>query len=93
MTSTISAFPPGCLFPWSVTVRSRSYRRVGGSARFAPDGTVEWTGPNSGRDYSEYGKIADALDQAAKAASRLRVAIIDGKPTSVIAPPERVRGK
>jgi hypothetical protein len=64
-------------------------RRIG---EVAVDGTVKWTGTNAGANINEYGKIRDALDQAAKARSRLRLAIVDGKVSSIIVPTERDRG-
>jgi hypothetical protein len=57
------------------------------------DGKVSWTGPNAGRNFAEYGKLSDALKQAAKARSRLRVVILDGRVSAVVVPPERDRGK
>jgi hypothetical protein len=53
----------------------------------AVDGTVKWTGPNASANFSEYCKLADALAQAAKARSRLRVAILDGKVSAIVVPP------
>jgi hypothetical protein len=67
-------------------------RRIGEGA---VDGKVKWTGPNAAPTLAEYGKLSDALNQAAKARSRLRIVILDGKVSAVVVPgagPREIRG-
>jgi hypothetical protein len=59
----------------------------------APDGTATWRGHNAAKDYHEYGRLVDALNQAARARGRLNVVLLDDKPSAVVVPPPRVRRK
>ena len=52
---------------------------------------MKWTGPNAGANFSEYGKLSDALALAARARSRLGVVLLDGKVSAIVAPPDRTR--
>ena len=65
-------------------------RRIG---EVAPDGTVNGRVLTPAQDFSEYCKLSAALRPGGESGGRLRVAIIDGKPTSIIATAGDGRGE
>jgi hypothetical protein len=57
----------------------------------APDGTATWRGHKAVKDFRDYGKLSDALNQATRSRSRLGVVLLDGKVSAIVLPPERAR--